>query len=107
LATAVNEYDLRRFASMLLRENVLAHELKFIGDYMMNDLLDEEQPINTHVVKVKNKTSIFDVSANYRDFNTRSFNIYLRRWDDNIPNDVRQVDLENPYVEALCYPFFN
>lgn len=105
LATAVNEYDLRRFASMLLRENVLAHELKFIGDYMQTDLLDEEQPINTHVVKVKNKTSIFDVSANYRDFNTRTFNIYLKRWDDNIPNDVRQVDLENPYIEALCYPF--
>ena len=104
LKTAVDEYYLRRFAGMLFQHNALARELKFIGDYMQTDLLDDQQ-INTHVVKVKNKTSIFDVSANYRDHHTREFKIFLKRWDDGAPRDTRGIDLYNPYVEALCYPF--
>ena len=100
----VDEFMLRRLSDMLFRDNQLARELKMIAD--MDGAYDPHTtPINTHVAAIRNKANVFDVAATQRRIHVgRSCEIFVRQYDENIPTNATNIDLENPFNEALSYP---
>jgi len=100
----LDEYILRSLGDMIQRENKIAQQLRSIGEYTSNNDMNILHAFDNFRTVLRNGSSLFDVSANYRQGARRNYKIYLKDAHGNTSSNEKRIDLNNPMTEALCYP---
>ena len=100
----LDEYLLRKLGHMLQSQNEIAQQLRTIGEFTSTHDMNNAHAIDNFRNVLKNRGSMFDVNANFRQGAQRSFMIYVKDGYGNIGSSEKRISLTNPMTEALCYP---